>query len=312
VAKVEAKDTAGTNLVSELSFNLPAPMFPLTGLGEPAGTAGNWSFRQVWNVGRVDAIVTAVNGALQVNQAGFTGAVFDTKVPFINFCLSTNPGAGGYFLEDQPLPAEAQGLSLSDFVVVARANVRFPRSGDWTIGVHSDDGFALRVIGHAFESVSGNGVRDDNFPEFMGCLMETTDSSTRGILKAIAAGNYEIEFIAFQRVASSFLEIYAAEGAFVDDAETDQWQLIGASSGLQIVAAPVKFEIQSVTMAGGQVTLEAQSPNPDGQHQLLESADLRTWKTATGAVLAKTGGNGIRATVTGVTDSAKFYRLALP
>ncbi len=312
LALVEAKDKAGANLVSELSFNLPAPMFPLSGLGGPGSTAGNWGFREIWGAGRVDAVVSAVEVALKANQAGFAGQVYDTRVPLINFGLSSNPGGGGLFPDDQPLPAESQGLSVGDFVIVARANIAFPRNGDWTIGVHSDDGFALRVIGHPFDSVSGNGVRDDNFPEFMGCLTETTDSNARGILKGLAAGNYEIELVAFQRVAASYIEVYAAEGAFVEDAETDQWKLIGESGGLQILAAPAKFEIQQITKSGGLVSIEFQSPNPSGQHQLLDSVDLRTWNTVAGAVFEKTTGNGVRATVSGVTDNAKFYRLTLP
>jgi hypothetical protein len=312
LAVVDARDKAGTNLVSELSFNLPAPMFPLSGLGGPTSTAGNWGLRQVWDAGRVDAIVSAVDVALKANQAGFAGKVYDIKVPFINFGLSTNPGTGGLFLEDQAMPAEPQGLSVSDFVIVARASVSFPRSGDWTIGVHSDDGFALRVIGHPFDSVSGNGVRDDNFPEYMGYLTETPDSNTRGILKDLAAGTHEIELIAFQRVASSFIEIYAAEGAFVEDIDTDQWKLIGGPEGLQILAPPIKLEILQLTTTGNQVSIEFLSPNPDGQHQLLGSTDLRTWNTVPSAVFAKTSGSGVRATVSGVTESALFYRLALP
>jgi len=38
--KVEARDAAGTNIVNESTFTLPAPFLPLTGLGEPLSTAG--------------------------------------------------------------------------------------------------------------------------------------------------------------------------------------------------------------------------------------------------------------------------------
>src|SRR5690606_7312842 len=134
----------------------------------------------------------------------------DAQVPYIDFALSSNPGGGGYFFDNLPFPAEAEGMSTSDFVVTARAQVRIPRAGDWTIGVHSDHGFALRFIGAPFDSVSGNGVRNDDFPEYMAVLTETADSNTRGVLRGIAAGEYGIELIMFQRVAGSFVGVYAA------------------------------------------------------------------------------------------------------
>jgi len=310
--KVQAQDGAGHPLSSDLAFNLPAPFFPLTGLGGPAGTAGNWGVRQVWNAGRADAVVSAAAIALQATQPGFTGLLQDSTAPFINFALTSNPGAGGLFPDDLPLPAETAGLAVSDFVILARASVKIPRSGDWTIGVHSDEGFALRFVGHPFDSVNGNGVRDDNFPEYMGFLTETANSNTRGIQKGLAAGTYEIEFVGFQRASGSFYEIYAAEGAFEDDAGTDQWQLIGAPAGLEIVAPPVEFEIQTLSLSAGNLTLDFQSPNPDGSHQLLESTDLRNWQPAAGATYVKTGNNGVRVSVSGVTGNAKFYRLSLP
>jgi hypothetical protein len=310
--KVQGQDAAGHALSSDLAFNLPAPFFPLTGLGGPAGTAGNWGVRQIWNAGRADAVVSAAAIALQATQPGFAGSLQDSSAPVINFALTSNPGAGGLFPDDQPLPAETAGLTASDFVIVTRALVKIPRSGDWTIGVHSDEGFALRFVGHPFDSVNGNGVRDDDFPEYIGYLTETANSNTRGILNGLAAGNYEIEFLGFQRAGGAFCEIYAAEGAFDDDSGTVDWQLIGAPGGLEIVAAPVQFEIRTLSLTAGQLSLEFQSPKPDGSHQLLESTDLRTWQPAAGATYVQTGNNGVRVSVSGVTGSVKFFRLSLP
>jgi hypothetical protein len=310
--KIEARDMAGTSITNETTFTLPAPFFPLAGIPGPVSTAGNWGFRQIWNAGRADAIVSAVDIASKADQAGFAGNLLDTNVPVVNFALTANPGTGGLFPDDQPLPAELAGLTASDFVIVAHARVRIPRSGDWTIGVHSDDGFALRFVGAPFDSVNGNGVRDDDYPEYMGFLNPGA-SITRGILKGIAAGAYDIEFIAFQRVGAAYYEIYAAEGAFTDDAETDQWQLIGAPGGLEILAGPrVKFTARGLAKAGDRVTIDFDSPDPDAAHQLLESTDFRNWQPVTGVLFQKTGGNTIRATVSGVTGNAKFYKAALP
>jgi hypothetical protein len=309
--KVEAKDTAGASLSTESPFALPAPFFPLAGLGGPASTTGNWGLRQVWNAGRADALVSAVDLALQASQPAFAGRIHDTNVPFINFGLTANPGMGGLIPDDLPLPAEAEGLSSSDFVIVARAKVKIPRSGDWTIGVHSDEGFALRLIGAPFASVHGNGERDDTFPEFMAVRVNIGDSNTRGILTGIPAGAYEIEFISWQRVGAAFYEIYAAEGAFEDDAWTDQWILIGAPGGLEIMAG-TKLVILGLTKTNDRVTINFVTPEPDGQHQLQESVDLKSWQPVAAATFEKTGNNNVRATVSGVTGQERFYRVALP
>ena len=308
--KIEAKDTAGASITNAATFTLPAPFFPLTGLGGLYSTAGNWGFRQIWNAGRADALISAVELALAANQPGFSGARHDTNVPVINFGKTANPGAGGLIPGDEPLPAENQGLTDSDFVIVARAKVKIPRSGDWTIGVHSDEGFGLRFIGAPFASVHGNGQRDDSFPEFMVHQINTGDSNTRGILQGVAAGTYEIEFISWERVGSAFYEVYAAEGAFTDDVETDQWRLIGAPGGLEIVAG-ARLAAVGLKKENDRVTIDFASPEPDGRHQLQESVDLRSWQAVAAAVFEKTANNGLRATVSGVSGGARFYRLVL-
>jgi hypothetical protein len=310
--KIEAKDTAGNSLTNDLAFNLPAPFFPLTGLGSPAPTAGHWSVRQIWNAGRVDAIVSAADLAVRANQGSFTGRVHDAQEPVINFALTESPGGGGIFPDDLALPAEAVGLTPSDFVIIARADVVIPRAGDWTIGVHSDDGFALRFVGHPFESVGGAGVHDDNFPEYIGFLTETGNSNTRGILRNVPAGTYPVEFIAFQRTAGAQYEIYAAEGAFAEDTETDTWQLIGAPGGLEIVASQIPLEILQLSRTATTFLIEFQSPNPDATHQLLQSTDLQNWTPVTGVTFAKTANNRVRASISNPSGPATFFRVALP
>ncbi len=310
--KVDGKYLSGASFTVESSFTLPKPFFPLTGLGEPSSTAGNWGFRQIWNAGRADALVSAVDLALQASRTGFTGKIHDTTVPSINFAETTNPGTGGFIPDNLPLPAEAQGLTENDFVIVGRAKVRMPQGGDWTIGVHSDEGFALRFIGAPFASVSGNGERDDNFPEYIAFQTNTGDSNTRGILRGLTAGDYEIEFISWERVGPAFFEVYAAPGAFQEDAETDRWQLIGGPGGLQIIASGPKLTAIGLSKANDRLTIDFLSPQPAGPHQLQESTDFKTWQAVSTATFQKTDGNNVRASVTGVTATARFYRLVLP
>jgi len=298
---------------TESAFVVPKPPFPLTGLGEPGGSPGNWGFRQIWNGGRADALVSAVDIALAANQPTFTGRVHDTTVPFVNHALSSSPGTGGLFPEDQPFPAETEGLAVSDFVVVARAKVRIPRAGDWTLGVHADDGFGLRFIGAPFGSVSGNGMTDELFPEYLMQPVSSADSNTRGVLTNLAAGDYPIELVYWQRTGGAFVEVYAAEGAFVEDADTTAWALIGAPDGLELVAdegPPAQVSLGRLTFASSRVTLDFTSTRPTTQHQLLESTNLTSWQPVAAANFTTTGGNGVRVVVDGVSGAARFYRIA--
>ncbi len=312
---VAGKDLLGNTIGSAAVFTVPAPPFPLTGLGEPPGAAGTWSVRQIWNAGRADAVVTAVDIARSVGTPGFQGKVLDVQSPVINFNFTPSPGNGGLFLEEGPFPGEAQDLTASDWVTVARARVRIPRDGDWTLGVHSDDGFALRFIGHPFDSVSGGGVIDEDFPEYMQFPVGTGDSNTRGVLKGVRAGDYGIEFIHFQRVGGAAAEVYAAEGAFVDDGDTGGWALIGGQGGLELVADSVpvpEFTLKSLKSENGKVVIDFESPRPGGLHRLHESSNMTNWSPVTGAVFGGTGGNGVRATVDMPTSGARFYRVEIP
>lgn len=310
--QVASKDTKGSVVTNEANFSLPAPPFPLGGLGGPSGAAGGWGLRQIWNAGRADALASAVGIAVQAGQAGFAGMLRDDVVPFINLTKNPDQGDRGYFAGDIGLPALEAGLPASDFVVVARAQVRIPRAGDWTIGVHSDEGFGLRFIGAAFDSVSGGGQRDDNFPEYMFAPNNTTDSNTRGVLKNVPAGTYGIEFISWERVGSAFYEVYAAEGAFADDADTDQWALIGGEGGLELVAPKPSLNAVGIVRVGDEVSVDFTSTVGGLPFQLQESGDLKNWSAVGGATFTDAGGGKIRARATAVKAGVRFYRIAVP
>jgi len=302
-------DTNNLSITNPWSFTLPAPIFPLSGLGTPPSIDGNWSVRQIWDVNQphIYDLPTAVQQALAPNQPGYTGNLLDTNAAVVNFSLA---GAGaGLMPNDSPFPAEATGLPTDDFLLLARASVRVPTSGDWTIGVHSDEGFALRFKGAPFTAVNGNGELDANFPEFMSYPNLTGDSSTLGTLTNLTAGRYEIEFITWQRTGTANCEIYSAPGAFLADSDTDQWQLIGSPMGWQIVAG-TPLSVRQLTKTGSTVTIEFDTPTPDSPHLLWESLDLNTWRTVPNATFSKTGSGTARATATNVTGDSRFHRIS--
>lgn len=312
--KIEAKDTAGNVIGTEASFTVPAPPFPLSGLGEPPASAAGWSLRQIWNAGRADAVVTAVGLAQSASHPGFSGKVLDVFTPVVNFNFTSALGNSGLFQEDLPFPGEAQDLPSSDWVTVARAKVRIPRDGDWTLGVHSDDGFALRFVGHPFSSVSGAGVLDQDYPEYMSFAVGTGDSNTRGVLKAVRAGDYVVELIHFQRTGGAAVEVYAGEGAFAEDADTSNWALIGSQEGLQLVDddQPLSpFRLGAIYPREAGITIDFESPKPSGQHMLMGSSDLKTWGPVVGAKFEGAGGRAVRVTLDRPSVSVKFFRVDL-
>lgn len=315
--RVEAKDTRGTSIVSEATFTVPAPPFPLTGLGGPRGQAGSWGVRQVWNAGRADAVATAADIAKAAQGAGFSGKRLDAQAPVFNFNYTPSPSGSGLFTDRAPFPGEVQDLPAADWVTIGRARVRIPRAGDWTIGVHSDDGFALRFIGHPFSSVSGYGLIDEDFPEYIQFAVGTGDSSTRAVLKGLKAGDYAVEVIHFQRIGGAFVEVYAAEGAFVDDGDTGSWALIGAPDGLALVddAAPAgPVTVRGVRIDGGSLVLEFDSANPAASHVVLQcpeslSSETSRWSPLATATITSLGGLSYRATIPVPSARAGFYRV---
>ena len=112
-------------------------------------------------------------------------------------------------------------------------------------------------------------------------------------------------------MASAHFEVYAAEGAFVEDADTDQWHLIGGPGGLEIVAGPLgKITVGALTKSADRVSIEFTSQGGATADELQESADLKSWQAVPGAAFEKTA-NGLRVSAGGATGVAKFYRVVL-
>ncbi len=307
------RDTLGNTIASQGSFTVPNPPFSESGLGGPKGSAGNWGFRTVWNTGLVNNLEGAVETAGKPSLPGFLGKVHDTTVKVINMGESTNPNPPyGLFADEAPLPAESQSLTANDFVVISHGYVKIPTAGDWTIGVHSDEGFGLRFIGAPFDSVSGGGLIDPSYPEYMFNGNNTTDSNTRGILKNLAVGVYPVEFIGWERLGAAHYEIFAAKGAFVEDADTSDWKLIGEAGGLELVQGPaVPPVVHGITLIAGKAVIGFTSEANLSENELTESLDLKSWNQSTGVTFAKGPNNLQTATVT-VGPIPKFYRIRLP
>lgn len=224
-----AVDNNGVAIGRSGTFSLPNRLLPTGGLPGPEGVAGFWALRQIWDLedlypDGLQSLADAVSVAEAAERPGFEGSVSDDLVDTLNF------GEGGIFYQSSVYPAQIDPLlqmSEDEYVVVAKAFVEIPRGGDWTFGVHSDDGFALRLVGAEFASVHGGGQLDPLDLSVMGFDGGTEDSNTRGIVRNLAAGVYEVQVITWDGSGNDFLEVYAAPGAFESDSETSDWRLIG-------------------------------------------------------------------------------------
>lgn len=223
-----ALDSAGTEISASGSFVTATPLMPLDGIPGPEGVDSGWGFRQIWDAGAVSGLARALEVALDPD--GFGATVSDTTLEYINHAESGGPGGGGFFFDDEPLPAEEEGLTTDGFVLVGHINVEHA-GGDLTIGIHTDDGFGLRLIGGEFSEAYGGGVLDPNFPQIVAFANDTGDSNTRAVARDLPAGVYTLEMIAWENGGGAYFEFYAAAGDFIDDADTDEWFLIGDPDG---------------------------------------------------------------------------------
>jgi hypothetical protein len=298
--------------VGEDSFVIPIPPFSWQGPRGPKGSAGVGGFRQIWDTGGlINNLGGAVETARAAKQEGFTGKVYDSNAPAINFSEDPDTG-GGLFIEDeQSMPADAEGLSYGDYVSVPHGLVKVPKTGDWTIGVTGDEGFALRFVGATFESAAGNSVIDGNFPEFLILPTNDANSNVRGVLQGLEEGFYEIAVITWNRAGRAHIEVYAAEGAFVDDGDADTWALIGSEEGLELVGVGLgDMLVVGFTAVDGEMTIDFTSPEPGGIHELQQSPDLVTW-TSVEATFSNLGEGILLAQAPTSGVAAEYVRAVL-
>lgn len=212
-------DTTTWQLVGNPGGVVPAlPPGPLPG---PAGCTDAFGIRAVRNVGAVPNLSTALE-ALS-NPAA---TIVDTTSPVINFNdLDGSANNNGIFPGDLPLPGNQPGDD-NDFVVVAKGLIKITEAGPYTFGVHSDDGFALRIRGQVWASKNGAGGIDVADPSTLVFAGGTGDSDTRAVVN-LAVGEYDLELLWFENGGGAFAELYAVKGAFQCDSQTRDWRLVG-------------------------------------------------------------------------------------
>ncbi len=301
------RDHEEREFVESRTISVPEAPFPLRNLRFNEGSAGNWGLRLLRDVGEIRDLKAAVSAVLLTDEPGFEGQITDWRASVVNHRERdfTDPdfiSDTGLFANDVLLEGATVDAPDNDYVILAHAYVVVPSTGDWTIGVRSDDGFALRFKGHPFSQVFGKGVVDETFPEFMLFAGLTPDSNSHGVLEQVEAGVYEIEFVAFESLGDSYFEIYAAPGVYVSADETDTWDLIGSALGWALTGR--------VSGAGVQIiSLEVTRLNADPVVDLtFKSQTLRTYSIFRSSDLVEF--EEIADDVTGLENSTFFRDLA--
>ena len=214
----------------------PPTVFPAERLAGPLGTAGNWSIIEYRAFGTATEPALNVVRQIQDIQSGDLDAeVYTLDVPYLDITdPDTNANGGGIITTPPiPYPSDTPGLDDDDIISVAHARIRVQEPGEYTFNVHSDDGFGLRIFGAEFSDVQGNGSLDPISRNTMQHAANTGDSNTQAVT-TLAAGEYNVEFMSWERGGGAFYEVTAAKGNFVGGAAGTQaqWLAVGDPSEL--------------------------------------------------------------------------------
>ena len=283
---IQASDEGGASVSFDGTFDVPVPTLPEDPLPGPDGIDGEFGVRYIWGGGTFSNISHVVD-ALQAFEAGaWEGIALDFTHSYIN-----HGDGNGLFPLDDSYPEEVEGdeeglWNDEDFAQLSKGTIRVPESGEYTFGVQTDDGFALRIFGAEFSEVQGNGQLDPGNTNTRAHPGTTGNSSTRGTV-TLARGDYDIEFVWYERGGGDFGELYIAKGAFDGDADTDTWQLLGKPADgetafVTLVGSPLVLpEITSFAFDTDKVVIDFTTPDAAAAHELQQSADLVDWESTT-------------------------------
>ena len=305
----------------------PTPLFP-TLLPGPDGGAGVWGIRFIRGVpAQGDSVFNAVNSAR--NTPGNGGMNTDGTAPYLNYSdVDGTPGQEnmglfrGNNVDNNGLYAVADENYLGStgeddqIVAVAKARMVIPTTGEWTFGIHSDDGIALRIKGAVWKRVTGDNWIDPALRDTFFFRYGTGDSNARGVTD-LTAGEYDIELVWFEGGVGSNFELYAAQGAFANDVDTPNWRLVGGpNDGLVLVAAAAptdpNFLISTVSYNAATSVVTISFPSEAGVSYGVEwSTSLTDAPWASAGTVTGTAGTTTTtvnaATLNGGTAPTRFF-----
>ena len=214
----------------------------------PAARPGAFGIREVRGLGLEGNLYDSVNKAL-----GGQGTFTEGEFARLNVTDPESNAPGGPALVAPASPYLSNtGANDDNVLTIAHGQVKVPSSGDWTIQVRSDDGFALRVVGQNFSSVNGAGQIDPLDSSTILFYGGTGDSNTRGVIN-LAAGTYDIEFLNWEGGGGAYYEVTTSKGA-ITNAEQTKFLAMGdsGSTDSKLRVTPAGVTVKTVAEKPGQ------------------------------------------------------------
>jgi len=209
--------------------------FPKQRLGGPKGTAGNWGvvdYRGDWTA--QEPARNVISQIQDIQSGELPSEKTEGQLPWLNVTDPQTNANGGPVLSNAlgngmfPYLADTDADD-NDIISLAHARIKVAEAGKYTFNVHSDDGFAMRIFNAQFSKSAGNGTIDAVSKDTLVHPGNTGDANTQAVVD-LAAGEYNIEFMSWERGGGAFYELTAAKGDFVTSgAETKrpQWLAVG-------------------------------------------------------------------------------------
>lgn len=194
----------------------------------PEGDVGTFGGHWVQDFGAIGGLFDAM-GILQDG----VGTIYTTNanLPSINASHITGALQSGFIGNDLPyFPMTNAPTALHVVVYKGVINVTAAQAGQWTFGVRSDDGFALRIVGQNWEEAYGIGAIDLGDPTVLFYGFGTGNSNTRGLI-SLMEGQYNIEAVFYDSGGGNYHELFAAMGDWENEGDTDTWRPVGYVSG---------------------------------------------------------------------------------
>jgi hypothetical protein len=211
-----------------------------------------------WNVRNVQTVTTRPLNNLADAQAAIDLDNNDPDVVFaaditddvINYNdPDTNAAGGGRILPDDPFPVELPGSDDNDFATLATVMVSIPEENDYIFGFASDDGASLTLEGADFTILSSAGglgtVTNDG--QTMSYDVNTGNSDTFGTTH-LAAGEYELSFLSWERGGGAFAEVYVGVGSILESILSAR--LLGSPEEVFDIVIPVGLQLAGEGGAG--------------------------------------------------------------
>jgi hypothetical protein len=275
---------AVTPVLDPLIANEGAGLPPVTAFATGTRTFANSHAVGQWAVKEIRLAASAGNTTAAVAAANDPGAapVIQGVSPVMNFTDCAVNGTtvrdglasrqtSGLFYPKMPYFSDTVNVDDNYLVINAKTRVTLVAGQAYTVNVHSDDGFALRLSGGpggskiGFISSGGYGLIDPADLSTMYVMGSTGDSNSRGIFVADTAGDYDVELIHWEGAGGSGNEVSWAVGAYQWDWEA-KWTLLGGTQPVTGTTTPstgdaVTWTYSPLFPAAGKINV----PAPVGQ-----------------------------------------------